>query len=179
MAAEKVQSVVGSVNLVKSSSVSVSEGKVGGEGGGEAAPPSSLTQLVLVLFTEAVSGREEVPASLLVHLPHEGLLQGKERRRAHHTCWWRSLCCSTDLWSQGCPHFFGPWVTFLPRQNDLPTIKMLNISLIIYRLHFVFTIYIVSHNNMNLYGTIQLCKFLSITSLITYLWMEPAMWPPC
>lgn len=40
----------------------------------------SLTQLVLILLTEAVSSREEVPASLLVHLPHEGLLQTKENR---------------------------------------------------------------------------------------------------
>lgn len=41
---------------------------------GELAPPP-LAQLVLVLLTEAVSGREEVPASLLVHLPHEGFLE--------------------------------------------------------------------------------------------------------
>lgn len=34
----------------------------------------TLTQLVLVLLTETVSSREEVPASLLVHLPHIGLL---------------------------------------------------------------------------------------------------------
>lgn len=34
-----------------------------------------LTQLVLVLLPETVSSREEVPASLLVHLPHIGLLQ--------------------------------------------------------------------------------------------------------
>lgn len=34
-----------------------------------------LTQLVLVLLPETVSSWEEVPASLLVHLPHIGLLQ--------------------------------------------------------------------------------------------------------
>lgn len=42
--------------------------------------PPSLTQLVLILLTEAVSSREEVPASLLVHLPHKGLLEGKENK---------------------------------------------------------------------------------------------------
>ena len=36
---------------------------------------SRLAQLVLVLFPEAVSGWEEVPASLLVHLPHIRLLR--------------------------------------------------------------------------------------------------------
>lgn len=34
-----------------------------------------LSQLVLVLLPEAVSSREEVPASLLVQLPHVGLLR--------------------------------------------------------------------------------------------------------
>lgn len=85
MAAENVPAcVVGSVILVKSSSVSVR--KEGQWGRGEVRPPPPLTQLVLVLFTEAVSSREEVPASLLVHLPHEGLLQGKEREDAYCTC---------------------------------------------------------------------------------------------
>lgn len=39
---------------------------------------SPLTQLVLVLFTEAVSSGEEVPASLLEHLPDIRLLVGEE-----------------------------------------------------------------------------------------------------
>lgn len=38
-----------------------------------------LTQLVLVLLPETVSGGEEVPAPLLVHLPHVRLLQGRRR----------------------------------------------------------------------------------------------------
>lgn len=33
-----------------------------------------LAQLVLILFAEAVSSREEIPASLLIHLPYIGLL---------------------------------------------------------------------------------------------------------
>lgn len=37
-----------------------------------------LAQLVLVLFAEAVSSREEVPAPLLIHLPYIGLLWMKE-----------------------------------------------------------------------------------------------------
>lgn len=45
--------------------------------GSETRPPA-LAQLVLVLFTEAVSGGKEVPASFLVHLPHKGLLERKE-----------------------------------------------------------------------------------------------------
>lgn len=43
-----------------------------------AADGSALAQLVLVLLTETVSSREEVPAPLLVHLPHIGLLQGEK-----------------------------------------------------------------------------------------------------
>lgn len=43
---------------------------------------SSLTQLVLVLFAETVSGGEEVPASLLVHLPHIGFLEENRSRLA-------------------------------------------------------------------------------------------------
>lgn len=43
----------------------------GGGGHGDAA---ALSKLVFVLFAEAISGREEIPAALLVHLPHVGLL---------------------------------------------------------------------------------------------------------
>ena len=42
-----------------------------------------LTQQVLILLAEAISSGVEVPASLLVHLPHEGLL-GKRQRHISH-----------------------------------------------------------------------------------------------
>lgn len=41
-------------------------------------PALLLTQLVLVLLPETVPGGEEVPAPLLVHLPHVRLLQSKQ-----------------------------------------------------------------------------------------------------
>lgn len=41
-------------------------------------PALLLTQLVLVLLPETVPGGEEVPAPLLVHLPHVRLLQNKQ-----------------------------------------------------------------------------------------------------
>ena len=37
---------------------------------------TSTTELALVLLPETVAGREEVPAPLLVHVPHERLLPG-------------------------------------------------------------------------------------------------------
>lgn len=68
---------------------------------------SALAQLVFVLFTEAISSREEIPAAFLVHLPHVGLLQS-ERREKIADCdvarlspklqeldRWRSSCCRT------------------------------------------------------------------------------------
>lgn len=72
IAAEKRVQCSGSVK--KSKSLSLFREREGGER--EAPPP--LTQLVLILLTEAVSGREEVPASLLVHLPHVRLLEEGE-----------------------------------------------------------------------------------------------------
>lgn len=41
-------------------------------------PTLLLTQLVLILLPETVPGGEEVPAPLLVHLPHVRLLQRKQ-----------------------------------------------------------------------------------------------------
>lgn len=37
---------------------------------------ATAAQFVLVLFPEAVTNREEVPASLLVHVPHVRFLTG-------------------------------------------------------------------------------------------------------
>merc|ERR1711976_715094 len=37
---------------------------------------SASSQLALILFAEAVSSREEVPAPFLIHVPHIGLLPG-------------------------------------------------------------------------------------------------------
>lgn len=50
----------------------------GGEVGVLREPTLLLTQLVLILLPETVPGGEEVPAPLLVHLPHVRLLQRKQ-----------------------------------------------------------------------------------------------------
>lgn len=52
-------------------------GEAGG-GGVLGKPTLPLTQLVLILLPETVPGGEEVPAPLLVHLPHVRLLQRKQ-----------------------------------------------------------------------------------------------------
>lgn len=39
-----------------------------------------LAQLVFILLAEAVPGREEIPAALLVHLPDVGFLRGGGER---------------------------------------------------------------------------------------------------
>lgn len=107
---------------------------LGGRGRLQRLPP--LTQLVLILLTEAVSCGEEVPASLLVHLPHVWLLQGKENKwgvrlqevvmnpfyilsgnnQQHHTTRVRSIGCNFTT------SFHGPRVkgaTILPAKVDL------------------------------------------------------------
>lgn len=56
-----------SLSLLLSFLLLLSVVRLGGVGG-------SLSQLILILLPEAVTGREEVPASLLVHLPHVRLL---------------------------------------------------------------------------------------------------------
>lgn len=42
---------------------------------------ATAAQFVLILFPEAVTNREEVPASLLVHVPHVRFLTGVLRVR--------------------------------------------------------------------------------------------------
>lgn len=44
---------------------------------------SALPELVFVLLTETVSSREEVPAALLVHLPHVRLLHEHTHTKVH------------------------------------------------------------------------------------------------
>lgn len=46
----------------------------------EFVPQRTSVELILVLFPETVTGREKLPAALLVHLPHVGLLKDTEER---------------------------------------------------------------------------------------------------
>lgn len=66
-----------------------------------------LSELILILLPEAVSSREEVPASLLIHLPHVWLLTDRRQddtwqlKRNHFGCNWRQtglLCCVLRHW---------------------------------------------------------------------------------
>lgn len=41
---------------------------------GEGSAGGDSVKLVLILLAETIASREEIPASLLVHLPHVGLL---------------------------------------------------------------------------------------------------------